>query len=195
MSSPICIKHGTVISAAKSGATALELAERYCLLGSSYAYSEYEEGMIEITKKTSEFFNVSSKSLQICGSAKLGFSPVKKRPFVAGSSDLDLAILDSSCFGRYLEIVALETGDLQDRTLFANDDAIRRYKSLLARGIIRSDILPAIAPKIEWDKFFTHLTIEHSVMFSKITAAVYLSDRAFVRKQAGAFSAILEGES
>jgi hypothetical protein len=179
-----------LIDAAKRGLSTLELAERYCLIGSSYASSLFEEEMIQIIKEAAGFFEVSSRSIQLCGSAKFGFSLIKNTDFQPGRSDLDLAILDANCFGRYLEMVAVETKDLQERTLFADDAALKRYKSLLSRGIIRSDILPSIKARAEWDGFFNGLSLRNAKLFSKITAAVYLSDRSFIRKQATAFEPI-----
>lgn len=148
--------------------------------------------MIQIIKEVADFFAVSPRSMQLCGSAKLGFSTLKNTDFVVGRSDLDIAILDSNCFCKYLEIVAMETDDLQNTTLFSDSDAIRRYKSLLTRGIIRSEILPSIKAKINWDRFFNDLSIRNSAIFSKISAALYLSDQSFVRKQAAAFRPILD---
>lgn len=181
-----------LVEAAKRGMGAIDLAERYCLIGSSYVSLTYEEEMIQITKETADFFSVSPRSMQLCGSAKLGFSILKRTTFAAGTSDLDIAILDPDCFGRYLEVVAAETNDLQNTALFPSVEALKRYKSLLSRGIIRSDILPSIKAKAEWDAFFTGLSLRHERTFSKITAALYLSDRSFIRKQAAAFEPIIE---
>lgn len=185
-------RRNNLLDAAKSGLSPIELAERYCLIGPSFVSSMYEEPMIQIIKEAAEFFSVSPRSMQLCGSAKLGFSLIKKTTFSPGGSDLDIAILDSTCFCRYLEIVAMETNDLQDTTLFTDSDAIRRYKSLLTRGIIRSEILPSIKAKAEWDRFFNDLSIRYSNIFSKISAALYLSDRSFIRKQASAFRPLVE---
>lgn len=184
-------KRKAVLDAAAGGLTSLQLAERYVLIGPSFASFSYEEQMSQIVKETAEFFRVTPRSTQLCGSAKLGFSLTKNKIFEPGISDLDIAILDASCFARYLEDVADKTNDLQERTLFKDDAAIRRYKSLLSRGIIRSDVLPAIRAKAEWDMFFNKLSARHSATFSKISAAIYLSDSSFVRKQAPAFDTLI----
>ncbi len=185
-------KRLAILNAAKDGLTSLQLAENYCLIGSSHVSLEFEEQMIAVTKEVADYFQVSPRSMQLCGSAKLGFSLIKDTDFKAGESDLDIAILDPACFGRYLEIVASETGDLQDQTLFPSTEHFRRYKSLLSRGIIRSEMLPSISAKSEWDMFFNKLSIKHETVFSKISAAVYLSDKSFVRKQSSSFERIIE---
>mgnify|MGYP001810197560 CR=1 FL=1 len=151
-----------------------------------------EERQFEILNSVSEHFQVSITSIHVAGSAKLGHSIHKKRAFVSGASDLDLAIIDSQLFVRYLEIGLRLSKGYSDGTAFTVRGGVSTkadYLTYLARGIFRPDIMPKGPERADWGNFFGQLTAKHVSVFKSISAAVYLSQGCFESKQRSAIKA------
>lgn len=177
----------------KSGVPLPKLAIRTLLLSPTYAFEQHHQTGFEITERVAEFFSVSVRAVHACGSAKLGFSPVKRTPFLPTESDLDLAIIDHDCFTRYLEIVIRETEQYRDLRGFQQGNYLS-FSKYIAKGIFRPDFMPASEARKKWFAFFGKLSQEYSGLFLKISAGIYLSDSSFELKQSEALKSFLEDE-
>lgn len=175
------------------------LAMRLFILAPTQAFEGKEEIGFDIIEKVAEFFSVSPRAVHSCGSAKLGFSPIKGTAFVEGSSDFDIAIIDSGCFNRYVGKVIKATNQYKDLTGFSRPEggspAYSGFAKYLAKGIFRPDMMPKSDAKKEVDAFFRELTALHREIFGNISAAIYMSDEAFQMRQSEALGAFGTGAS
>lgn len=167
------------------GDSSERVAMRMLVLSPTHAFKGCEDLGFEIIEEVADFFDVSVRSVHACGSAKLGFSPVKGTDFVAGHSDLDLAIIDHDCFNSYVGAVIAATRQYRDRTGFnrASGNTYRSFVDYLAKGMFRPDLMPYCEKRRVWMDFFGRLSIKNQSSFSSISAAIYLSDQAFRLKQ------------
>lgn len=78
-------------------------ARRLFLFNGSIILTKHGVAGFEIIDAVSRKFKVPFKAIAISGSGQLGYSYPKKRDFVVGESDLDLAIIDSKVFQTYSE--------------------------------------------------------------------------------------------
>ena len=165
-----------------------QLAMRLLVLAPTHAFEGREEVGFAIVEEVADFFGISVRAVHACGSAKLGFSPLKGTDFVLAKSDLDLAIIDGHCFNRHLGNVIETTNQYRDRTGFRRSgDGVSAYDSFIryiAMGIFRPDFMPTCAAKAAWFDFFRDLSRQHASIFGKISAGLYLSDQAFQLRQA-----------
>jgi hypothetical protein len=169
-----------------------QLAMRLLVLSPTHAFEGREEVGFSIIEEAARFFDVSVRAVHACGSAKLGFSPVKGSEFVIAESDLDLAIIDGHCFNRYLGQVIEATNQYRDLTGFrrgpSGDSPYNSFVKYLAKGIFRPDFMPMCRARSEWFSFLQDLSKKHSSVFGKISAGLYLSDQAFQLRQSEALA-------
>ncbi|UPG93900.1 hypothetical protein [Luteibacter aegosomatissinici] len=181
---------GAIERAAVAKRPLLAVCSELFLLGPTHGFAGWEEESFALFHEIADFFQVSVRAIHVCGSAKLGFSPTKKTQFTAGSSDLDVAVVDPQCFQRYVERIVHETNGYRDRSAFPRKDDGRSlyedFKYYMAKGMLRPDLMPLIAERVEWARFFAGLSRKHSRRFKRISAAVYLSDSLFAMKQMSA---------
>lgn len=182
-----------IVESIGKGTSSSDVAMRMLVLSPTVAFEGCEDIGFSITESIAEFFSVSVRSVHVCGSAKLGFSPVKKTPFSRGESDLDVAIIDHDCFNRYVGEVIVATNQYRDRRGFARKhgavgSTYDSFVECLAKGIFRPDMMPYCDARKSWMEFFRKLSLDHSSVFSKISAGIYLSDVAFRLKQSNVFA-------
>ncbi|HEY6022184.1 MAG TPA: hypothetical protein VIY48_20650 [Candidatus Paceibacterota bacterium] len=159
--------------------------EKLFLCYQSAAFLDRQDLRYEISKKIAGQFHVSISSIRFCGSAHIGSSPHKNTPFVEGTSDLDVAIINESLFETYLMHAMNNSRGLQDLSCFPVKDGYSTRDSFCqyaARGIFRPDIMPNCPQRTSWMTFFSKLSRDYS-MFSDINAGLYLSERLFLEKQ------------
>lgn len=160
---------------------------RLMILSPTKAFEGREEIEFEIIERIAHFFDISVRSVHSCGSAKLGFSPVKGSEFVDAESDLDIAIIDHDCFIKHVGAVISATNQYRVLTGFPrNADGQSTYNSFikyLAKGIFRPDLMPIGDIRKDWFSFFNKLSNSYRSVFSNISAGIYLSDTAFQLKQ------------
>ena len=140
-----------------------------------------------IRQNVARTFGTRIIDIKCCGSAQLGYSPFKNREFEPGASDLDIAIVSSYLFSKYLDWVIDKTdrfSDLSDFPRQAGRDTSRVFVDYAGkRGILRPDLLPFGELKTNWFRFFERLSSEYKDHFSKISAGIYLSEACFASKQ------------
>jgi hypothetical protein len=134
----------------------------------------------------STFFGIAYSSVSFCGSAQIGFSVHKDRLFAPATSDLDVACVDVQLFQRAWVDVISTTRAFTDLTPFgtAGHERIDLLKSqILKRGMIRVDVMPQSALSRAWSQFQGQLSRRHTVVFRKISLAIYMNEYAFCWKQ------------
>lgn len=169
-----------------------EIARKVFLTYPTKAFVGKEEQQFEILNDVASHFRVPITSIQVAGSAKLGYSLHKKAAFAPGQSDLDLAIIDGSLFAHYLEIGLKLSKGYSDGTVFPIRDGAStktEYLRYLARGIFRPDLMPIGQQRADWNNFFGQLSARHSALFKSISAATYISQSCFESKQRSAIRA------
>lgn len=169
-----------------------EIARKVFLTYPTKAFIGDEERQFEILNNVSEHFQIPITCIHTVGSAKLGHSLHKNTAFTLNQSDLDLAIIDSPLFAKYLQIGLKLSKGYTDRTCFSTRHGISveaEYLHYLARGIFRPDLMPVGVEKAAWGNFFGKLSSRHIGVFSSITATIYLSQGCFESKQRSAIKA------
>lgn len=163
-----------------------EIVRKVFLTYPTKAFVGNEERQFEILNEVAEHFRVPITSIHAAGSAKLGLSIHKKTTFTPGHSDLDLAIIDSRLFSRYLELGLKLSKGYSDGASFPTRNGTStqaEYLQYLARGIFRPDLMPVGTEKAAWSNFFGKLSAKHTTVFKSISGAIYLSQGCFESKQ------------
>jgi hypothetical protein len=167
--------------------TERQVSELVFLAGPSNYFSDKIDLLYEIKEFIASRYKVPLHQILVCGSAHLGCSVHKDQNFIAGSSDLDLAIISPTLFSWFHANVIEATNSFTDlrkfdrRSGISTKDEFVRYVS--ERGMIRPDLLPRIPTRTEWFDFFNDLSSKHLSHFKKISAAIYLSEVCFASKQ------------
>jgi hypothetical protein len=163
-------------------------ARRLYLFNSSIILEQHPTAGFEIIDAVSRRFKVSFKSVAISGSSQTGYSYSKKRDFMAGESDLDLALIDCRTFQIYSEFVYYATNGYRDLTKFPiNRDTGRskadEFRDYLLKGYFRPDLMPYGPVQQEWFKFFNDLSKRYLQLFKNINCGIFLSEGFFEGKQ------------
>ena len=133
-----------------------------------------------------------------CGSAYLGFSPIKDTEFIPGESDLDVAVVDMATFQSAWMSLVEATRAFNNLTGFGifkkPGDVVEKVKTLMIkRGVIHLSYMP-ISERFDADKsFFDDLSKPYRKIFSRINASFYMSEYEFCWKQDSALQSILRG--
>ena len=162
------------------------IARKVFLTYPTMAFVGQEDLQFEILNSVANKWGVPISSIHACGSAKIGVSVHKGTPFASGTSDLDLAIIDSGLFIKYMEAVAHLT---RNYTIGSNFPLVKgvsyreQYLSYLTKGMLKPDLMPVSPMRAEWTNYFGRLSSDHSKEFKSISAMIYLSERFFETKQ------------
>lgn len=167
-----------------------EIIRKVYLTYPTSAFEGLEDVQYEILNAIASHFSVPIRAVHICGSAKLGSSIQKGRKFEPANSDLDVAIIDSALFQKMTELVHKQTNGFFDSSQFKN---AAEYKKYVLKGIFRPDLMPSSVDRADWVKFFAALSAKHMKLFKSISAAVYLSDYYFERKQSSLIDILAGG--
>lgn len=151
------------------------------------AFKNNEDVGFDILKEVSCFFGTPFSTIFVAGSAQLGYSSVNGKPFVAGDSDLDIAIISATLYQHFFELAHHTTKSFTNLTKFRitsdGENTSEIFQSYLLKGIIRPDFLPDCKEKNDWLNFFGKLGNEHVELFKTISAAIYFSEHFFKVKQ------------
>jgi len=168
-----------------------DIARKIFLTYPTHVFIGKEDREYAILNNISSYFSVPIMSVQITGSAKVGRSFHKKTNFTARESDLDVAIIDAALFVKYFEIVFRTTDGYANQSDFPRKDGVSRfpeYISYIAKGMFRPDLMPSCPQRGDWNKFFGHLSQEHSDLFKSINASIFVSQVFFENKQRSAIA-------
>lgn len=160
----------------------VDFCRKYVLHGTPHIFLNREDEYYEFRKRIADKLTVDFHKVFIMGSAKLGFSPYKRKQFDY-DSDIDVAVVSSCLYERILESIRHYQMELRKARISVTTREIDLYHSFLeyvAIGWIRSDKLP-ISFKIkdlknDWFDFFQSISYDKSEVGNyKVSAGVFKS--------------------
>lgn len=158
----------------------LDFCRKYVLHGTPIIFTDNETAYYEFRKKIANKYGIIFHEIYIVGSAKLGFSPHKRKDFDY-ESDIDVAIISESLFDEMLEIIRGYQMELRKSRKTISSAEIKTYHEFLeymAMGWIRPDKLP-ISFKVndfkqDWFEFFKSISYGKSEVGNyKVAAGVF----------------------
>jgi hypothetical protein len=167
------------------------MARKLYLSYPTNALSNDPEAEYAIRNRFASVYNVPLSAVQIIGSAKTGFSLIKKSIFNPKTSDLDVAIIDGRLFHQFWED-AYETSYGFEATRFQDPlhegkiligGGKTRFLSYLQRGIIAPNFLPSGHLRQRLIADADRISSNHKQQFKTISAFIYASELFFQRKQ------------
>ena len=164
--------------------TSREMARKLYLSYPTSAFVDKHEVEYEIRNRVRNLYQIPISSVQVIGSAKTGFSLIKKTDFKRGESDLDLAVVDVSLFNRLWETSyeasnGFEANKFQDILINGVAKAgsgKERFLDYLYRGVISPDFLPAGTYRAKIFQDFARITDSYKDDFKKISAFFYCNE-------------------
>lgn len=144
-----------------------------------------EDLEFEILNDIKDFFGIPFSSIKIVGSSKTQKSLHKENSFTPGVSDLDVAIIDSSLFLKYIEISYKATKGYTDLTKFRRKNGVAVYGEFfkyITKGIFRPDLMPRCIEGTDWKSFFSKISAKHIETFKSVNAGIYASEYVFEEK-------------
>lgn len=136
----------------------------------------------KIKNKIANFLNMPYMTIQIVGSAKIGFSLIREGEFSSTESDLDVAVINSDLFIKLVNYAYTETEGYRKRS-FLNGTCFQQFVNSLKNGFINPYNLPIGNVRQEWMTFFNELSKDYISIFKNINCGVYLSELLFEEKQ------------
>jgi hypothetical protein len=163
----------------------------------SFELPEKHRVEFEIKEKVADYYGIDFNSVLICGSAHLGFSPVKETIFEIGYSDIDIAIVDCNLFQLIWSRIIEDTHSFTYQHLFPPGpkrcSGAEFMQTMIAkRGLIHGHILPYTASFDTHRELTAELTKSYSKYFSKVSFGFYMNEIAFHLKQLSAIKGIFQ---
>ena len=146
----------------------------------------------EIINEIARHFNLPFPSIQVVGSAKTGFSYVKKRDFIQGESDLDIAVINMRLFRLCLDYAYQQTNGYTDLRSYQRTTDLEVFRQNLLFGFINPFTLPRGDFREDWIDFFNTLSTQYIDQFKKISGGIYATQYLFEMKQYRAIEHYLE---
>ena len=158
----------------------IDFCRKNILHGTPFIFSQKEDEYYEFRKRIAHRFDVSFYEVYIMGSAKLGFSPHKRKPFDL-ESDVDVAIVSEKLFSQIMDVVMDYQMKLRMSRETVTERELRMYHDFLeytALGWIRPDKLPISfqvkAFKDNWFEFFRSISYGNSEIGNyKVAAGIF----------------------
>lgn len=141
-----------------------------------------EDAYYFFRKRIADKFQINFHEVFITGSAKLGFSPHKRKQFDL-DSDIDIALTSSALYDRMMDFIHDYQMELRENRKAVSLDEMKSYHKFLeysAIGWMRPDLLPTsfrVAElKTEWFSFFDSISHGKSEVGNyKVTAGAFKS--------------------
>lgn len=160
----------------------IDYCRKYVIHGTPYIFLDREDEYYEFRKRIANKFNIFFNEVFITGSAKLGFSPRKRKNFDY-DSDIDVAIISNQLYEEILESIRCYQMELRKARRSITDKELKKYHSFLeyvAIGWIRPDKLPLSFKvqdfKNDWFEFFKSISYNQSEVGDyKVSAGVFKS--------------------
>ncbi|MBY6346139.1 hypothetical protein E5C31_09230 [Providencia rettgeri] len=160
----------------------IDFARRLALHGTPSVFNGNEDSYYSFRKKIAEKFSISFHEVFITGSAKLGFSPFKKKNFDL-DSDIDVALISSDLYDRIMSYIHDYQMELRQNRKATTIRELQRYHKFLeysAIGWMRPDLLPTsfrvTELKKDWFDFFDSISNGKSEVGNyKVTAGAFKS--------------------
>ncbi len=172
----------------RNDAELTDFCRKRVLHGTPSIFADREDDYYEFRKRISEKFDVAFHEVFITGSAKLGFSPFKRKNFDY-DSDIDVAIVSKELYEKISDLICRYQTELRRARRSVTDREINMYHEFLeytAIGWIRPDKLPVSFQlkdlKDAWFDFFRSLSYGKSEVGNyKVSAGVFKSYKFFER--------------
>lgn len=177
---------GEIESAARAGYDSLAITRRVFFLFPTHAFREASGRQFDLYQEVADFFGVPFNSIHIVGSAKTGHSLFRGTPFDPETSDVDIALIDSAAFLRYVELAFLKSNGWRSRASFplkGGNSTYQDFQHYLRRGIFRPDLMPTCRERGDWLSFFGTLSTKYRDVCNGISASIYVSAIFFEWKQ------------
>jgi hypothetical protein len=160
----------------------LDFCRRRVLHGTPAVFQGDEEKYYSFRKRIADEFQINFHEIFITGSAKLGFSPHKKKLFDL-DSDIDVALISSVLYDQMMEFIHGYQMELRENRKAVSIEEIKRYHKFLeysAIGWMRPDLLPTSFQvndlKTKWFAFFSSISHGSSEVGNyKVTAGAFKS--------------------
>jgi predicted nucleotidyltransferase len=160
----------------------LDFCRRRSLHGTPKIFEGAEDRYYAFRKRIAEKFGINFHEVFITGSAKLGFSPSKRKPFDL-DSDIDVAIVSAKLYDTIMDSIHGYQMELRENRKAVSANELDRYHKFLEYGAIgwmRPDLLPSsfrIAElKRDWFDFFNSISNGRSEVGNyKVTGGAFKS--------------------
>lgn len=160
----------------------VDFCRRHTLHGTPAVFAGDEDAFYSFRRRIADKFGIHFHEVFITGSAKLGFSPHKRKVFDL-DSDIDVALISSSLYDRIMASIHDYQMELRENRKAVTYDEIRGYHKFLEYGAIgwmRPDLLPTSFRvdelKQDWFAFFDSISHGHSEVGNyKVTAGAFKS--------------------
>ena len=141
-----------------------------------------EDAYYEFRKRIANKFEINFHEVFITGSAKLGFSAHKRKPFDY-DSDIDVALISAKLYDHIMSSIHTYQMELRENRKAVSDEELKQYHKFLEYGAIgwmRPDFLPTSFRvsdlKREWFDFFDSISYGKSEVGNyKVTAGAFRS--------------------
>ena len=165
-----------------------DFCRKRILHGIPYVFKDREDAYYEFRKRIAKKFDIDFYEVFITGSAKLGFSPQKRKMFDY-DSDIDVTIVSNKLYERILDYICGYQMELRRVRRSITEREMKRYHEFLeytAIGWIRPDKLPLLFQidklKDDWFKFFKSISYGKSEVGNyKVSAGIFKSYQHFER--------------
>ena len=160
----------------------IDYCRKYVLHGTPYIFQNRDNEYYDFRKRIANKFQISFHEVYITGSAKLGFSPYKRKIFDY-DSDIDITIVSSRLYEEIIEKIRLYQMELRKARISistSEQNTYHRFLEYTALGWIRPDKLPISFNikefKNDWFDFFKSLSYNKSEIGNyKASAGVFKS--------------------
>ncbi|WP_308255043.1 hypothetical protein [Geminocystis sp. GBBB08] len=115
-----------------------DFCRKYLIHGTPYIFNNRENEYYEFRKKIANQFNIAFYEIYITGSAKLGFSLFKQKPFDY-DSDIDVAIVSPQLYEKMLEPIYDYQMELRKARKSITVTELKQYHSFLEYNCHRLD--------------------------------------------------------
>ncbi|PCJ45263.1 MAG: hypothetical protein COA99_05205 [Moraxellaceae bacterium] len=162
----------------------LNFCRKHILHGTPYVFESRDEDFYEFRNRIAIRFDIPFYEIYITGSAKLGFSPFKKKLFDY-DSDIDVALVSPVLFEKIMVDISNYQMMFRQNRAVVRESELKMYHEFLeyvALGWIRPDKLPVSfqmrAFKDDWFDFFRSISDGKSEVGNyKVNAGVFKSYR------------------
>ncbi len=160
----------------------LDFCRKHILHGEPYIFNFRDAEFYEFRKRIANKFGIPFHEVYITGSAKLGFSPFKRRAFDY-DSDIDVALVSPTLFEQLMGNISEYQMMIRKNRAVVQEKELDMYHSFLeyvALGWIRPDKLPISfqmrAIKDDWLDFFRSISDGKSEVGNyRVNAGVFKS--------------------
>jgi hypothetical protein len=169
----------------------IKLSKHEFFLDNAAYFADKKDLYFEIRDKISRILHVDPLEIKVCGSAYWGYRFSSGAAFSPGSSDLDIGIVSSTLFCRYMSEIRDLTKNFTDQTFFPQGqksvsafELFRDYA--FKKGIINPSNTPLTDTRRLLDGASKAISAGYLDHFEKISFLIYDSLSAFSVKQAAA---------